>query len=102
MGPSQRDYLAPAPLLENRTSFLEDGVVGIVGEIELFCSRGGTGLSCPSNMECQLDYGNPYHGFVSFDNFVQAFILQFQVSAVTVRARGPRSLLRAAVATSVA
>lgn len=56
------------------------GDTGGIGEWDLWCSKPGDGGDeCPSNMECITDFGNPHYGLVGFDNFMQAFILQFQV-----------------------
>ena len=34
-------------------------------------------------MYCQTDFGNPHFGYVGFDDFYQAFILQFQVQTLS-------------------
>ena len=54
-----------------------------IGEFELWCTTSGPGYTCPSNAFCKTDEGNPHFGFAGFDDFYQAFILQFQVQTLS-------------------
>ena len=57
----------------NDTAYFDgEGSEGNMGEFELWCGRDGKGVSCPSNMFCKYDFGNPHFGFAGFDDFYQA------------------------------
>ena len=63
------------------SSYAAAGDAGSMGEFEYFCDRDGwtTSFTCPSNMQCDMEYANPHYGSTSFDNFGSALLLMFQV-----------------------
>ena len=66
----------------NSSSYAAAGEAGSMGEFEYFCDQDGSSssFSCPSNMQCDLEYANPHGGSTSFDNFGSALLLIFQVT----------------------
>ena len=62
----------------NMSQYSDAGAEGSFGEFDMWCSDGGMGWHCPSNMRCDLQVGNPHFGIVSFDNFFSTFLLMFQ------------------------
>ena len=60
-----------------------------MGEFEYFCTASDAREAfpfpyrCASYMTCDLEYGNPHHGAISFDNMGHAFLLMFQIQTLS-------------------
>ena len=80
----QASYLAPNTYTAADTHLFAADEIGTEGEFDLYCSvDSGVGIHCPENMYCDTTTENPHFGYAGFDDFGQAFILQFQVQTLS-------------------